>query len=80
MLCPWQEAIFMVPCIISASVHHRKVLLQNKESTFMDMEKVSLILQSHLLDGVMGALSSILVLYPSMFMIVLHVFYDLFFL
>ena len=46
----------------------------------MDMEKVSLILQSHLLDGVMGALSSILVLYPSMFMIVLHVFYDLFFL
>lgn len=65
MLCPWQEAIFMVPCIISTSVH-RKVLLQNKETTFMDVEKVSLILQSHFLDGVMGALSSILVLYPSL--------------
>ena len=32
----------------------------------MDVERVSLILQSHLLDGVMGALSSILVLYPSL--------------
>ena len=32
----------------------------------MDVEKVSLILQSHFLDGVMGALSSILVLYPSL--------------
>ena len=32
----------------------------------MDVERVSLILQSHFLDGVMGALSSILVLYPSL--------------